>query len=204
MDRKLKRVVIFIGALVSLIVACLGVETRTSSHIGWVVFFAGLASCVAGLLYLGITSFRQASAVGRFDRSIWLIVLGVFVIGLAPPLEYLYLEATLPRIDLLQDASLVLFVTGLPLFLWSAGMATWWYSTGHPSTAVPGTKRAGMYRTLIYPGYVGLGLMALALCTGYSSLIGLGAFLLLLLPGLIYRIWKETRSWNTHGPGVGI
>lgn len=197
MDGKLKRMVIFIGALVSLIVACLGVETRNSTHIGWVVFVTGLLGCVAGLLYLGINSFRQASAAGGFDRPMWLILLGLLLIGLAPPLEYLYLEATLPRVDLLQDASLVLFVSGLPLFLWSSGMVAWWYSR-------PSLNQADLFRLLRYPGYAGLGLMALGLCIGYSSLIGLLALLLLLLPGVIYRIWIETRSWNLNVPGKGV
>ena len=49
----------------------------------------------------------------------------------------------------------------------------------------------GPYRWVRHPGYSGFLLVALGMALGYSSLIGLIAIPLLLLPGLVYRIKVE-------------
>ena len=53
--------------------------------------------------------------------------------------------------------------------------------------------REGPYRFVRHPGYTGFVLMALGLALGYSSLIGLAAIPLLMLPGLAYRMAVEEK-----------
>ena len=45
-----------------------------------------------------------------------------------------------------------------------------------------------------HPGYTGFVLMALGLGLGYSSLVGLAAVPVLMLPGLTYRMAVEEKS----------
>lgn len=56
----------------------------------------------------------------------------------------------------------------------------------------------GPYRFVRHPGYTGFILMALGMAVGYSSLIGLLAVPVLLLPGLAYRMRVEERLLMEH------
>jgi len=53
--------------------------------------------------------------------------------------------------------------------------------------------RAGPYSFLRHPGYTGFVLMAVGFAVGFSSVVGLTAIPLLLLPGLIYRMNVEEK-----------
>jgi protein-S-isoprenylcysteine O-methyltransferase Ste14 len=58
--------------------------------------------------------------------------------------------------------------------------------------------RSGPYRFVRHPGYTGFVLMTLGVVLGYSSVIGLAGIVLLLLPGLAYRMNVEERLLAEH------
>jgi protein-S-isoprenylcysteine O-methyltransferase Ste14 len=53
--------------------------------------------------------------------------------------------------------------------------------------------QSGPYRLIRHPAYAGYMLMAVGISLGYSSLAGLASMLVILLPGLIYRMQVEER-----------
>ena len=53
--------------------------------------------------------------------------------------------------------------------------------------------QAGPYRYVRHPGYAGFMLMGLGIAVGFSSVIGLAAVALVLLPGLVYRMNAEEK-----------
>jgi protein-S-isoprenylcysteine O-methyltransferase Ste14 len=93
----------------------------------------------------------------------------------------------------MELAGLVIILLGLAIRIWTRMTIGGMYSgylrvmVGHMLVT------DGPYRLVRHPGYTGLVIMALGLCIGYSSLIGLGAIPVLLLPGLAYRMAVEEK-----------
>ncbi len=190
MTKPVKIAFLFAGIVVSCAIVGLGLETIPQNALGWPLVFVGLAYCMGGSIYLAVAQTRGAIAVEPGDRSLWLIAPGFMVVFAAPPLEYLYLPPLLPRAGTMQLAGLGLMGLGLGLRFWTRWSLGRMY-TGHLQVqAGHRLVQAGPYRLIRHPGYTGLGLVALGLCVGYSSLIGLAA-LLLMLPGVAYRMQAE-------------
>lgn len=122
-----------------------------------------------------------------------MILPGFLAVFFAPPLEYLYLSETLPRGLTIQLIGLFIIVIAVFLHLWTRVTLKRMYSGSVQVQPGHTLVREGPYRFVRHPGYAGFILMALGLCIGYSSLIGLIAILILMLPGLAYRMQVEEK-----------
>jgi protein-S-isoprenylcysteine O-methyltransferase Ste14 len=93
----------------------------------------------------------------------------------------------------MELAGLVIILIGLLLRVWTrltiGGMYSGYLRIKVGHVLVTG----GPYRFVRHPGYAGFVIMALGLALGYSSLIGLIAIPLFLIPGLAYRMRAEER-----------
>ena len=138
--------------------------------------FAGLK---AGILCAGMMM------VVFFD-----IFLAVFF---APPLEWMYISAILPRSIWLQTCGLVLILLGLALLIWARSHLRGLYSGHVEIQADHRLVSSGPYRRIRHPSYAGFLLLVLGVALGYSSLIGLLAIPIFLLPGLAYRMSVEEK-----------
>lgn len=180
------------GCVLALILSCLGLETSKNNLIGWLLTGIGIGYLFGGAIYLW--TYHDNEAVVREetgDRSFWLILPGFLAIFYGPPLEYLYLPETLPRLLWMQIAGLVLIAAGLLIRIWTRIVAKGLY-TGHVQVKVSHRLvLEGPYQFVRHPGYTGYMVMAIGLSIGYSSLIGLFAIAALLLPGLVYRMKVE-------------
>jgi protein-S-isoprenylcysteine O-methyltransferase Ste14 len=186
MTNNVKLITILTGVVITCLAAALG--TLASNHLGWVLFFTSIGCCIVGLTCLAIARYREVLLAQVNDRSLWIIALALLVIGLVAPVEFLYLSSPLPREHLLQEAGLILFGFGVVLYFWSRSLLEFW-KDGESSldTSRPIT-RVEAYPVIRFPAYLGLGLSAAGLCLGYSSFIGLSVVLVILIPGIIYRI----------------
>lgn len=53
MTTKAKKLFLFIGILIGVLTASLGLETKHINHLGWALLLAGIGYTTAGCLYLG-------------------------------------------------------------------------------------------------------------------------------------------------------
>lgn len=184
MTTKAKKLFLFIGIVIGVLTACLGLETKYSNHLGWALLLAGTAFTTVGCLYLGALFFRDGGKQPVRDRSLWPPILGVLVISLVTPLEYLYLPGVLPRSDFAQDAGLILF---------SGGLITYLLSLQPAEPEKPRTNQSLPKEVTVLTAFshlsrstllAGLLLMMFGLGIGYSSLLGLSILFLLVLVDL--------------------
>jgi protein-S-isoprenylcysteine O-methyltransferase Ste14 len=163
----------------------LGYGTLQDNILGWFLLVVGVlypAVVVINYVFLHRPFWKfMGSARGdreeKGDRTFWLALPGLLGVFFAPPLEWVYLPAVLPRAPWMQAA-------GLALVLAAAGLRFW-------ARAGARLVQNGPYRYVRHPAYTSLVLAALGVALGYSSWIGLAAVLVLLLPALIYRIGIE-------------
>jgi protein-S-isoprenylcysteine O-methyltransferase Ste14 len=197
------RIFLWIGAsLLALLLTCLGVETLSVNLTGWFLVITGLAYLIS--ILGGVMTRRQAQTQDTIsrqeigDRSFWLILPGFLAAFLGSPLEMLYMPAILPRYIAMQWGGIILLVMGTALLIW-AGKTLRRQFTGHVQvTTKQRLVREGPYHYLRHPGYAGYVLIALGLGIGYSSLVGLIAIPLMLLPGLAYRMRVEEKHLIDH------
>lgn len=187
-----------IAPALSIFLALLGLETLGDNFLGWFLLLIGIAYPAGAAINYFIQHepfWKQTGAQilheEKGDRSFWAILPGFLLVFFAPPLEWLYLQAVLPRAFWLQIAGLVLVLAGLVLHFWARSHIRGLYS-GHVEVRSDARLvRSGPYRVIRHPGYMGFLLMTLGVALGYSSWIGLAAILVLLLPGFAYRIKVE-------------
>ena len=197
----LLRIILFgSGGLLALILGTLGVETAMKNFIGWFLVLVGVGYLCGGAIYLISRRSNQVSILREVigDRTFWWIIPGFLIIFFAPPLEYLYLPEILPRNEFMRDVGLDLIGLSVLLHLWTRLTLKEMY-TGH--ILVRAGNRlvtTGPYRYIRHPGYTGFILMAIGLGVGYSSLIGLIGLILVLVPGLIYRLKVEEKILLEH------
>lgn len=188
MTIKAKKVLVFIVILTGVITACLGLETQHSNHLGWALLFCGAAFSTIGSLYLGALSL-QCDGIGRnSDRLLWLPGLGVLIISLVTPLEYIFLPPVLPRSDHAQNIGLILFAGGLAFYLLSLHSEQPWSLPSKRLSFRNIPSMATFWHMIFCPISASLLLVTLALGIGYSSLIGLGMLFVVVLPGLFNKI----------------
>jgi protein-S-isoprenylcysteine O-methyltransferase Ste14 len=197
-------VVLFLLVLapaLAMVLALLGLETVERNILGWLDFAIGVGYPSGAIIHFWNRRrpFRQhrdgrRPVVEGWDNgSFWLILPGVLVTLFAPALEYLYLSATLHRAGWMQTVGLALIVPGAALIFWARTTLKGWHSRHVQVTARHPFVRNGPYRLIRHPGYTGYLLMTLGFCLGYSSVIGLAAIPILLLPGFAYRISLEEK-----------
>ena len=189
---------VVVGIVFAVLLGALGVETAHDNPVGWIVLLIGVGYCMGGSLYLAAEKNRVALREETGGRSLWAVAPGFAVVFLAPPLEYLYLPALLPRSTAMQTAGLALIAAALGLRVWSRLSLREQYSGRLRIQAGHRLVTTGPHRFMRHPGYAGFLLLGLGLAIGYSSTIGLVAVPVLLLPGLVYRIHAEEALLTTQ------
>jgi len=190
-----------VAPVLAICFALLGLETLGSNFLGWFLLVFGIAYPAGGVIYFFLRREPFWKPAGRGetvteekgDRSFWTILPGFLVVFFAPPLEWVYLQAVFPRNLWMQIAGLVLILAAMALRVWVRAHLRSQYS-GHVEVQVGHILvKSGPYGFVRHPGYSGFLLLALGLTCGYSSWIGLVALIVLLLPGLAYRMKVEER-----------
>ncbi len=185
--------------LMALILAALGVKIAKTNWLGWLLLLFGLAYLIGSVISFWsedsplISSATRALQEETGDRSFWLIIPGFVAVFFASPLEYLYLGSEVRAGLGAQIAGLLLLAISVALRVWTRLTLKGQYS-GHLQTLADGILvTSGPYRFIRHPGYTGYLLLCLGFCVGFGSLLGLTAILLILLPGLVYRMTVEER-----------
>ncbi len=192
---------VFITPVLAILLAVLGLETLRSNPLGWFLLLVGVVYTAGVAIVVGIRKerFWESSLSGatlqeeRGDRSYWLIMVGMMAAFYLPPIEYLAFEAILPRAISLEILGLGLVILGVALLIWARRALGGSYSGHLTVKEEQELVQRGPYRFLRHPAYAGYLLMAAGLSLGYSSLGGLAAIAILLLPCLIYRIKAEEK-----------
>ncbi len=194
MNSVIRIFLLVIGNALALLLALLALETTPTNFLGWFLFAIGIAYGAGGVIYLWRNQNNDNSVRAETgNRSFWWILPGFLVIFFAPPLEFLHLPAWLPRGTGMELAGLVIILLGLLLRVWTRLTIGAMYS-GYLRVKIGHVLVTdGPYRFVRHPGYSGFLLMALGLCIGYSSLIGLIAIPVLMIPGLSFRMKIEER-----------
>ncbi len=190
---------VVLAPALGLLLALLGFETLGKNFLGWLLLVVGIGYSAGVIIYAWILKepFWQPKAGGRAvseeigDRSFWWILPGMFSTFFAPPLEYIYLPEFLPRTFWMQIIGLILIVIALLLRLWTRRAIKEQYSGHVQVTEKHQLVQIGPYRCIRHPGYAAYFLMALGICIGYSSVIGLIAIPILMVPGFAYRMNVE-------------
>ncbi|MEK9163969.1 MAG: isoprenylcysteine carboxylmethyltransferase family protein [Chloroflexota bacterium] len=169
-----------------------GLAVSATNFLGWLVAAVGAAYGLGSAVWFAIKGVGgRVVREETGDRSFWLIIPGFVAIFFGPPLEYLYLPETLSRASAMQGIGVALLLIGVALRLWVRRALREMY-TGHVQVqAEHRLVREGPYRFLRHPGYTAFVLIAAGFAVGFSSVVGLTAIPLLLLPGLIYRMNVE-------------
>ena len=201
MSRPAILFMLLVAPVLAICLALLGLETLGSNILSWFLLVLGVAYPAGGVIYYFIRREPFWKSAGRGeaareekgDRSFWAILAGFLAVFFAPPIEWMYLPAVLPRILWMQIAGLALILAAVALRIWARAHIRGLYS-GHVEVQVGHRLvQSGPYRFVRHPGYTGFLLMTLGVVIGYSSLIGLVALPVLLLPGLAYRMKVEER-----------
>lgn len=188
-----------IAPALAICLALLGLETLHDNFLGWFLLLLGIAYPAGGVIYYFIRRepFWQSARPGEVvrqetgDRSFWLILPGFLFVFFAPPIELLYLPELLPRSLGMRLAGLVFILLAVLIRVWARIHIRGLYSGHVEVQAGHQLVQSGPYRFIRHPGYAGFLLVALGFCIGYSSLIGLAAIPVLLLPGLAFRMKVE-------------
>ncbi len=185
---------LIVGNALALLLALLALETTSTNFLGWFLFTIGIAYGAGGVIYLWRNQNEGDSSRDEpGNRSFWWILPGFLAVFFAPPLEFLFLPAQIPRGIGMELPGMLIILLGLLLRLWTRLTIGGMYS-GYVHIRVHHVLVTdGPYHYVRHPGYAGFLLMALGLAVGYSSWIGLAAIPLLLLPGLAYRMGVEER-----------
>jgi protein-S-isoprenylcysteine O-methyltransferase Ste14 len=190
-----------IAPALAIFLACLGLETLENNLMGWFLLAIGIAYPAGIVIYYFIRHepfwrSRDRSGIAweeKNDLSFWVILPGFLVTFFASPLEWLFLPAILPRTIWMQIIGVIFILMSLGLRIWVRRTIRNQY-TGHLEIQKDQTLvKSGPYRYVRHPGYTGFLLMTLGVAIGYSSLIGLIAIPILLLPGLAYRMRIEEK-----------
>ena len=172
----------------------LGFATYKYNLTGWFLILTAFSYGLGGPFSLW-SNMKRSGVIHqeRQDRSFWLILPGFLVVFYASPLEYLYIPKIpyLARTTWMQLAGLGLIVASLVLFGWARIALKGMYSGRIRVQAGHILIQNGPYCIIRHPAYASFIIMSLGIVIGFSSLIGLVAVPLLLVPGFIYRINVE-------------
>jgi protein-S-isoprenylcysteine O-methyltransferase Ste14 len=204
---RIARVFLLVFApAMAILLALLGLKTLPANPLGWFLLLVG-AAYVAGVFiayYVQKKRFWESRADGKLmqeergDRSFWAISAGMFVSFYLPPIEYIYFDAVIPRIVWIAYSGVGSVILGIALFVWARRTLGKNYS-GHMAVKEDQELvKSGPYRVLRHPAYSGYFLMALGIAIGYSSILGVIAILVLLLPSMIYRMNVEEKLLSQH------
>lgn len=185
----------------AILLSLLGLATIQSNLLGWFLLISGLIYFFGTVIVYWIRRIRfwrpraSGEMVGeeRNDRSFWFIAVSMISVFYLSPVEYLLFKAVLPRVVCMQVVGLLLIFWGSVLFIWARRTLGDFYS-GHVAV-VEGQplEERGPYHFIRHPAYAGYVLISFGIVLGYSSLLGITAFLFILLPAVVYRIRVEDK-----------
>lgn len=206
MSRPAVFFLLVISQILAILLALLGFKTLAANPLGWILLLVGAGYVIGlGTAYLiRKQRFWEADTGGEVvkeekgDKSFWFISLGMIAGFFLAPLEYIYLPAILPRSTGFMLAGLGLAILGMGLFIWARRTLKKNYSGHLMVNSRQELIRAGPYRIIRHPAYAAYLLMALGIGLGYSSLIGLASILVLLVPGLVYRMNFEEKLLTAY------
>lgn len=180
---------IFLGGMLGLALSLLGLQASQDNLLGWVELFIGVGYLAGGALYLSHPRWQKAALLAEQGVGSFIAIApGFLAVFFMPPFEYLYLPALLPRTDSLEIAGLGLIFAALLLRIWTRLALRGQYNGRLQIQPDHHLIVTGPYQYIRHPGYAGFILIALGLGIGFSSLGGLAAIPLVLLPGLAYRM----------------
>jgi protein-S-isoprenylcysteine O-methyltransferase Ste14 len=192
---------VVVAPALALILALLGLETTNTNRLGWILLVIGISYPTGIVAYYWIRkkpfweSYNGGDTVAEEigNKSFWLILPGMLVTFLGPPLETIYLPAFLPRSAWMQIIGFAFILAGALLRLWARMASNDEYGSYAHVTRRYLLIEDGPYRYLRHPGYAGYFLLSLGISIGYSSVIGLMAVPILMLPGFAYRMNVEEK-----------
>lgn len=172
----------------------LGYASYSNNKTGWFLILVAILYGISGP-YLLWSNLKKENVVRHenHDWSFWSVIPGFLVVFYASPIEYLFIPQYLPRDGWMQTTGVVLIAASIVLFVWARLVLRGMYSGRLRVTAGHTLVQRGPYQVIRHPAYASYIVMCLGIALGFSSLIGLLAVLLLLCPGLVYRISVEER-----------
>jgi protein-S-isoprenylcysteine O-methyltransferase Ste14 len=199
---------VIVAPLLAGVLTWLGLMTLPTNVLGWILLIFG-TGYIIGLLYVVFIQKRnfwastlnsQVSHEERGDRSFWFLVLGMAPVFYLSPLEYLYFPFRITRMDILEFVGFIAFLAGIILFVWARHTLGNAYS-GHLLVSDEQILiTSGPYHVIRHPAYAGFFLITLGITLGYSSWLSLVCILVLLVPGMVYRIrLEEMLLLEQHG-----
>lgn len=201
MNRVVKVFLLVFAPAMAIALALLGLETLPSNPLGWFLVLVGIVYALGVIIayFVRRNQFWESSINGEKaqeedgDRSFWFISAGMIAAFYLPPIEYIYFDAFIPRTLWIAYGGIGLVILGIILFVWARRTLGRNYS-GH-MTVKQGQElvQSGPYRIIRHPAYAGYFLMVSGISIGYSSILGLLAILVFLLPSLVYRMKVEER-----------
>jgi len=189
---KRKLTLLLLGVSCGLGATLAGLAAAPANLLGWAMVFVGVGYCFGGSLYL-IFERRQSLRAEVGDRSLWALAPGALAVLFLPVLEYLFFPLVSARTAGWQIAGLGLIWLGLALRTWVRLAFGRFYSGKLQVQVDHRLMTGGPYRFVRHPSYDGFLLEAMGLAVGFSSLLGVLAVLILLVPGFIYRIKVEEK-----------
>jgi protein-S-isoprenylcysteine O-methyltransferase Ste14 len=204
MSRSANFFLLFLAPALSLYLGLLGLETLNQNLMGWFLLATGVGYPASAIASYSIRKTPLWGISGKAlheekgDLSFWAVLPGMAGAFFLPPLEYLYMAGTLPRSDEMEYAGMALALSGIALGLWARISLRRQFS-GHLQVAAGQMLvMTGPYRWIRHPSYAGFILAALGIAIGYTSLLGLAVIVLLLIPGLVYRMGVEEKILETE------
>lgn len=201
----MSRIAVFFLMIISpalaICLGLLGLETLGGNMLGWILLVFGILYSAGVVInyFIRHEQFWNSRGFGRVaqeepgDHSFWFILPGFLVVFFAPPLEWYYLPELLPRTDPMQAIGLILIMAGFFMRIWARKNIRGLYS-GHVEVYENHLLiTSGPYKYIRHPGYFGFLILAFGMAIGYSSIIGLVAVPVLLLPGLVFRLRVEEK-----------
>jgi protein-S-isoprenylcysteine O-methyltransferase Ste14 len=192
--------------VLAMLLALLGVETIPTNPLGWFLLLVGVAFSAGIIITFTIrrqhfwepSTTSETTQEERGDFSFWLIVLGMSAVFYLSPLEFLFAPDTLPRHDWIAAIGFAFVTLGSVFFVWARITLKQSYSGHLTVKAGQNLVQSVPYTIIRHPGYAGFFFIALGVGLGYSSLAGLVAAAVLLLPSLVYRIRVEEKLLINH------
>jgi protein-S-isoprenylcysteine O-methyltransferase Ste14 len=199
-----KSILVFLVVVTPILAASLaflGLKTLRSNPMGWFLLTVGVVYSTGLIVSLLVNrrkfwesaSKEEVQREERNDRSFWLITIGMSAVFFVSPVEYLYFRLITVGGQWPPFFGLGLVITGTWLFVWARRTLKHAYSGHLEVKEKQPLVQTGPYRIICHPAYASFLLMGLGLAIGYISLLGFLAYIILLIPGMIFRIRVEER-----------
>jgi protein-S-isoprenylcysteine O-methyltransferase Ste14 len=205
MNRHVEKFLFFFVPILAILLAWLGFKTVSTNPIGWFLIVVGVLFSIGILIAFLLkgknlwegSDLKEPILQERDDRSFWFVTLGMIFAFYLPPIEYLFLSFSISPSPGLISIGLGFIIIGSFMFGYARHVLRRWYS-GHISVQADHVLiQHGPYKFVRHPAYLGYLLMALGICSGYASLIGL-INILFLIYCLHLRIKVEEKILVDH------